>query len=87
MLSANPSRHPRFARNFRRVLKSLACSIALLAFQAEQAAAQELQLLRDTETERLLKSYEDPLAKADGLDPAAIHLYLVNDPSVNAFVA
>src|SRR5262249_1786948 len=53
----------------------------------EMTAAQEIQLLRDTETERLLKSYEDPLAKADSLDPAAIKLYLVNDGSVNAFVA
>jgi predicted Zn-dependent protease len=59
----------------------------MLADQTEQAAAQELQLLRDTETERLLKSYEDPLAKADGLDPAAVKVYLVNDMTVNAFVA
>lgn len=59
----------------------------MLALQTEQAVAQEISLLRDTETERLLKSYEDPLAKADGLDPAAIKLYLVNDTSVNAFVA
>jgi predicted Zn-dependent protease len=49
--------------------------------------AQEIRLLRDTETERLLKSYEDPLAKADGLDPAAIKVYLVDDPTINSFVA
>lgn len=87
MSNSSPSRRPRAARNVRRVVASLACSLAFLAFQTERAIAQELQLLRDTETERLLKSYEDPLAKADGLDPAAIHLYLVNDNSVNAFVA
>ena len=54
---------------------------------APAAHAQDISLLRDTETERLLKSYEDPLAKADGLDPAAVRIYLVNDGAVNAFVA
>jgi predicted Zn-dependent protease len=65
----------------------IASFTAVFALQAEQATAQEIRLLRDTETERLLKSYEDPLAKADGLDPAAVKVYLVDDPTVNAFVA
>ncbi|HEY0104940.1 MAG TPA: M48 family metalloprotease [Rhizomicrobium sp.] len=51
------------------------------------AAAQGILLLRDTETERALRSYEDPLLKAGGLDPAGVKIYLVNDPSVNSFVA
>ncbi len=46
-----------------------------------------IQLLRDTETERLLRSYQVPLLVAAGLKPEAVHLYLVNDPSINAFVA
>ncbi len=46
-----------------------------------------IQLLRDTETERLLRSYLDPILTAAGLHPNAVHLYLVNDPSINAFVA
>jgi len=51
------------------------------------AAAQGILLLRDTETERALRSYEDPLLKAGGLDPAGVKIYLVNDPTVNSFVA
>jgi predicted Zn-dependent protease len=35
----------------------------------------------------MLRSYEAPLAKAAGLDPAAVKLYLVGDTGVNAFVA
>ncbi len=58
-----------------------------LAAFAAPAAAQGLLLLRDTETERALRSYEDPLLKAGGVDPAGVKLYLVNDPSVNSFVA
>ena len=58
----------------------------LAAFTAP-AAAQGILLLRDTETERALRSYEDPLLVAGGVAPAGVKLYLVNDPSVNAFVA
>ncbi|HEY2446581.1 MAG TPA: M48 family metalloprotease, partial [Rhizomicrobium sp.] len=54
---------------------------------AEPAAAQALQLIRDTEAERLLKSYEDPILVAAGLDPAAVKMYIVQDPSLNAFAA
>ena len=58
----------------------------LLAF-AVPAAAQGISLLQDTETERLLRVYEDPILKAAGIDPAAVKMYLVNDTSLNAFVA
>jgi len=51
------------------------------------ASAQGIVLLRDTETERALNSYEKPFLLAGGLDPAAFKLYLVNDPTVNSFVA
>ncbi|HJW40199.1 MAG TPA: M48 family metalloprotease [Rhizomicrobium sp.] len=54
---------------------------------AGPASAQGIVLLRDTETERALRSYEDPFLKAGGLEPAAVKIYIVNDPSVNSFVA
>jgi predicted Zn-dependent protease len=54
---------------------------------AGPAAAQGIPLLQDTETERTLKSYEDPIITAAGLDPAAVKLYIVNDSTINAFVA
>jgi predicted Zn-dependent protease len=61
--------------------------LGALLMTAGPAAAQGIMLLRDTETERALRSYEDPLLKAGGLDPAGVKIYLVNDPSVNSFVA
>lgn len=67
---------------------ALAVSLAMiLCLTIEPAAAQGIDLIRDTEMERVLKSYEDPIATAAGLDPAAIKIYIVNDPSINAFVA
>ena len=54
---------------------------------ANPAFAQSISLLRDTETEDMLNSYEAPLAKAAGLQPGDVHMYLVGDPEVNAFAA
>ncbi|MBV9991542.1 MAG: M48 family metalloprotease [Alphaproteobacteria bacterium] len=51
------------------------------------ASAQGIPLLQDTETERTLRSYEDPILKAAGLDPNAVKMYIVNDQSLNAFAA
>lgn len=76
-----PHRHLGYAL---RLLVSTAC---ILGIAMQSVAAQELELVRDTETERLLKSYEDPILVAAGLDPAAVKMYIVQDPSINAFVA
>ena len=38
-----------------------------------------ISILRDTETEEMLQSYEAPLAKAAGLDPAP-RVWLLGDP-------
>ncbi len=71
-------------RNFLLVAVSSAISLCLAI---EPATAQGINLIRDTEIERVLKSYEDPIATAAGLDPAAIKIYLVDDPTINSFVA
>jgi predicted Zn-dependent protease len=56
---------------------------ALLAY-ALPASAQGISLLRDTETEEMLRSYETPLARAAGLDPVP-RVWLVGDNIINAF--
>jgi predicted Zn-dependent protease len=44
-------------------------------------------LIRDTEVERVVRVYLDPLLQASGLSPEAVRLFIVNDSSINAFVA
>jgi predicted Zn-dependent protease len=56
---------------------------ALIAFQP--AAAQSI--LRDAETEELLKDMVAPLIEASELEPGNVELVLINDGSINAFVA
>nr|WP_277754063.1 M48 family metalloprotease [Porphyrobacter sp. GA68] len=57
--------------------------MALLA--ARPAIAQSV--LRDTETEAVLNDMAAPLVEAAGLDPGNVQIVLLNEPSINAFVA
>lgn len=44
-------------------------------------------ILRDAETEALLRDMAEPLIAASGLDPRNVDIVLINAPSINAFVA
>jgi predicted Zn-dependent protease len=60
-------------------------AIALLALALQPAAAQSI--LRDAETESLLRDMAAPLVTAAGLNPRSVDIVLINDSSINAFVA
>jgi predicted Zn-dependent protease len=66
----------------------LAALLALLAsaiVAVQPVAAQSI--LRDAETEELLKDMVAPLVEASELEPGNVELVLINDGSINAFVA
>jgi predicted Zn-dependent protease len=66
----------------------LTISIAMsLNLSVQPAAAQAISIIRDTEIERVMRGYEVPLLVAAGVDPATIKLYLVDDPTINAFAS
>ncbi|HEY4345828.1 MAG TPA: M48 family metalloprotease [Parvibaculum sp.] len=61
---------------------------AVLAFAgAVPAHAEGISLVRDAETEQMIRDYAVPIWRAAGLVPSAVHVHLVNDPTINAFVA
>ena len=43
--------------------------------------------IRDAEIESTLRLYYTPIFKAAGLDASAVHVYIINDPQLNSFVA
>jgi predicted Zn-dependent protease len=51
------------------------------------ATVQAQSMLRDAETEQLMKDMTAPIFKAANIAPGAVDLYLINDNSINAFVA
>ena len=59
--------------------------LASMVFALNPAAAQSI--LRDAETEQLLKDMVAPLVEASELQPGNVELVLINDGSINAFVA
>ncbi|MGE8132787.1 M48 family metalloprotease [Novosphingobium subterraneum] len=66
-------------------LSRLLALVAALSLCIQPAAAQSV--LRDAETEALFRDASAPIFKAAGFNPKAIDLVLLNDGSINAFVA
>lgn len=62
-------------------------ALVIIPSMHARAQGEGLSFIRDTETERVLRSKLDPILLAAGLVPQDVHLYLVNDQSINAFVA
>jgi predicted Zn-dependent protease len=69
----------------RRALAQFVALLLAFALTAQPAMAQSI--LRDAETEALLRDLADPLVEAAGLRPGNVEVVLINDPSINAFVA
>jgi predicted Zn-dependent protease len=70
----------------RKALFAAGFTCAFLAYAGPVFAQDdEISMLRDTETEEMLRSYETPLAHAAGLDPVP-KVWLVNGP-INAFAS
>ncbi|MGE5149159.1 MAG: M48 family metalloprotease, partial [Rhodospirillaceae bacterium] len=73
----------------RRIL-ALAC-IALLALAPLGAAVaqqgQRLNLVRDAEIETDIRTMMTPIWRVAGLDPTAVQIMIVQDGTLNAFVA
>jgi predicted Zn-dependent protease len=66
----------------KRLIAAVTTAVLLLA-----QPAQAQSLLRDAETEALLNDMSAPLITAAGLRPTDVSFALVNDDSINAFVA
>ncbi|MGH6931532.1 MAG: M48 family metalloprotease [Dongiaceae bacterium] len=59
---------------------------AAWSLSAPPASARS-QFIRDAEIEATIAAYAQPLFEAAGLDPQAVRVYLLQDDSLNAFVA
>jgi predicted Zn-dependent protease len=70
-----------------RSLLTVAAMIAALLCGAPAAAQQRVSFVRDAEVEAIIRTYAAPLFSAAGLDARAIEVHLINDRSLNAFVA
>ncbi|MDP4823385.1 MAG: M48 family metalloprotease, partial [Aestuariivirgaceae bacterium] len=58
-----------------------------MAMLPHAAQARGLSLIRDAEIESLMRTYTSPIFKVAGIKEGAARIYLINDSSINAFVA
>ncbi|SEN79823.1 Putative Zn-dependent protease, contains TPR repeats [Sphingomonas gellani] len=65
--------------------RAFAAFATIVLLWAQPAAAQSI--LRDAETETMFADMSAPLIKAAGLSPRNVQVVLINDDSINAFVA
>ena len=68
-------------------LATLITPLPTVYAQDEGGAGPQLSLIRDTEIEAILHQDADPVFIAAGIDPKAVHIYIVGDNDLNAFVA
>jgi predicted Zn-dependent protease len=68
-----------------RILARILAVLALLQVAIQPAAAQGI--LRDAETEDFLQQLMDPLTVAAGMPAGSVDVVVLQDPSINAFVA
>jgi predicted Zn-dependent protease len=59
----------------------------LISSIVRPAFAQNLSLISDAETERMIREFAAPVFAAAGLTTDSVSVHIVNDPALNAFVA
>ena len=64
-----------------------AALLIALSFAVWARPAMAQQILRDAETEALLRDMSRPLIVAAGLQPENVRIVLIHDNEINAFVA
>ncbi|WP_439925466.1 M48 family metalloprotease [Nitrobacter sp. JJSN] len=64
-----------------------ACALASASLPVHAQQAKGPSVLRDTETEQLLRDYTSPILRVAGLQKHNIQMVIINDKSFNAFVA
>jgi len=68
------------------IIPRLLAFLALFGLMVAQPAIAQ-SILRDAETEALMRDASAPLIRAAGLDPRNAEIIVINDPTLNAFVA
>jgi len=71
----------------KRISVLVACVLTSMAPTGADAANGGISLLRDAEIENTIRTFAAPLFGAAGVEPNAVKVHIVNDTTLNAFVA
>jgi predicted Zn-dependent protease len=68
-------------------IAGLVLGLAVQAYGQSESGGLEIGRIRDAEIEGYLSTWATPVWRAAGLDPQQVHIVIVNDRQINAFVA
>ena len=71
----------------RYILGRLTATAAAACVAAMPSLASAASLIRDAEIERTLRSMSAPVFSAAAITPGSVNIYILHDPTLNAFVA
>ncbi len=69
------------------LLAGIALTVTPILASRGEAAQSFPSIIRDAEIETTIRDYTTPIFRAAGLDPSAVHVYLLDSDELNAFVA
>lgn len=65
----------------------VAAFLSGILLRPAESVAQNMSFIRDAEIENIIRIFATPVFRAAGLTPSSVHIYLVKDRDLNAFVA
>ncbi len=68
-------------------ISSFLIMLLLLSSPLKIVKAQNIRLIQDAEIELYIREWVEPILKVAGLSPNSVNIYIVNDNTINAFVA
>lgn len=71
----------------KRIISLISILLVIAFCEARFASAESLTLIRDAESEHIIRQLAEPVFAAAGLDAASVKIHLVQDSALNAFVA
>ena len=69
------------------IIYSFLVILLLLSSPLKIVKAQNIRLIQDAEIELYIREWVEPILKVAGLSPNSVNIYIVNDNTINAFVA
>ena len=86
-MAATVRRHATDGENLLLTRIFLLTTLLLTALSPAAMAAERRSFIRDAEVENSIRDFATPLFQAAGLDPKAVSIHIIIDPTLNAFVA
>src|SRR5690606_1659281 len=74
-------------KRFHSLVAAAGMAVLVLNFGGTAQAQKRVGLVRDAEIETIIRTYSTPIFEAAALNPSDVRIHLVNDTTLNAFVA